>query len=103
MKILVMMSVSKRYIATGVSVVSQVGWLILLQTVGWMGGLKIAVFGIGGYGALGGMVGTLGGAAIGGVPALPTAAALLDGPAYRKTVPTVIILLAKSRMDPARE
>jgi uncharacterized protein YaaW (UPF0174 family) len=87
----------------GASVVSQVGWLILLQTVGWMGGLKIAVFGIGGYGALGGMVGTLGGVAIGSVLALPTAAALLDGPAYRKTVPTVIILLAKSRMDSARE
>lgn len=34
----------------GISVVGQLGWLILLQTVGWMAGLKIAVFGIGGYG-----------------------------------------------------
>lgn len=38
----------------GVTLIGQVGWLILLQTVGWMGGIKIALFGIGGYGAAGG-------------------------------------------------
>ena len=40
----------------GVTLVGQMGWLILVQTVGWMAGLKIAVFGIGGYGAFGGAV-----------------------------------------------
>lgn len=84
--------------ALGVSVVSHVGWLILLQTVGWMGGLKIAVLGIGGMGAFGGAVGFLGGAAIGSVLGLPTALIAIDGPAYRKTVPTVVMLLAKTRM-----
>jgi len=38
----------------GVSVIGQLGWVILAQTLGWMAGLKIAVFAIGGYGALGG-------------------------------------------------
>lgn len=84
--------------ALGVSVVSHVGWLILLQTVGWMGGLKIAVLGIGGMGAFGGAVGFLGATAITGALGLPTAILALDGPAYRKTVPTVVMLLAKTRM-----
>ena len=53
----------------GVSVVGQLGWAILVQTLGWMAGLKIAIFGFGGYGALGGAVTWLGGAAIGGVVA----------------------------------
>ena len=34
----------------GVSVIGKIGWLILVHTVGWMAGLKIAVFGVGGYG-----------------------------------------------------
>jgi uncharacterized protein YaaW (UPF0174 family) len=83
----------------GVSVIGQLGWAILVQTLGWMAGLKIAIFGFGGYGALGGAVAWLGGAAIGGVVALPGLVALVDGPAYRKTVPTTIMLLAKSRLD----
>lgn len=81
----------------GISIISQAGWMILLQTVGWMGGLKIALFGIGGFGAFGGAVTFLGGAAIGGVLGLPTAVAMLDGPAYRKTIPTVIMLIARAR------
>lgn len=83
----------------GVSVIGQLGWAILVQTLGWMAGLKIAIFGFGGYGALGGAVTLLGGAAIGGVVALPGLVVLFDGPAYRKTVPTTIMLLAKSRLD----
>lgn len=83
----------------GMSVVSYVGWLVLLQTVGFMGGLKIAVFGLGGFGALGGAVGLLGGTIIGMVLGFPTLFATLDGPAYRKTVPTTIMLLAKCRVD----
>ena len=83
----------------GVSLIGQLGWVILIQALGWMAGLKIAIFGIGGYGALGGAVTWLGGAAIGGVVALPGLVALADGPAYRKTVPTTIMLLAKSRLD----
>lgn len=85
--------------AFGVTVVGHVGWMILLQTVGLMGGLKIFVFGIGGAGAWGGAIGTLGGVAIGGALSIPTLAVMLDGPAYRKTVPTVIMLLAKGRMN----
>ncbi len=83
----------------GVSVIGQLGWAILVQTLGWMTGLKIAIFGFGGYGALGGAVALLGGAAIGSVVALPGLVALVDGAAYRKTVPTTIMLLAKSRLD----
>jgi len=83
----------------GVSMVGQLGWLVLLHTVGWMAGLKIAVFGIGGYGAAGGAVTWLGGAAVGTAVAVPGMLALADGPAYRKTVPTTIMILAKSRID----
>ncbi len=81
----------------GVSVVSQIGWAILLQTVGWMGGVKIAIFGFAGYGALGVAVTGLGSAAIGGVLSLPGLLVLADGPAYRKTIPTVVMLIARHR------
>jgi uncharacterized protein YaaW (UPF0174 family) len=83
----------------GVSLIGQLGWVILVQTLGWMAGLKIAVFGIGGYGALGGAVTWLGSAAIGSAVALPGMVLLVDGPAYRKTVPTTIMLLAKTRLN----
>lgn len=81
----------------GVSLIGQLGWVILVQTLGWMAGLKIAVLGIGGYGALGGAVTWLGAAAIGTAVALPGTALLVDGTAYRKTVPTTLMLLAKTR------
>jgi hypothetical protein len=83
--------------ALGASVVSQVGWTILLQTVGWMGGVKIAVFGIAGYGALGAAVTGVGSAAIGGALSIPGLLWLADGPAYRKTIPTVVMLIARHR------
>jgi len=86
----------------GLSVVSQVGWLVLLHTVGWMTGLKIAIFGIGGLGGLGGAVGALGASVIGTVLGIPSLLVLLDGPAYRKTVPTVIMLLARTRANSKR-
>lgn len=81
----------------GISVITQIGWLVVLQTVGWMGGLKIALFGLGGHGALGGVIGGVGGAVVGGVLAVPTLYALFDGAAYRKTVPAVVMLIAKHR------
>lgn len=81
----------------GMSVIAQIGWLVVLQTVGWMGGIKIALFGLGGNGALGGAVGGIGGAVVGGVLAIPTLYALVDGAAYRKTVPTVVLLVAKHK------
>ena len=87
----------------GLSVVSQVGWLVLLHTVGWMTGLKIAVFGIGGFGGLGGAVGAVGASVIGTVLGIPSLLVLLDGPAYRKTVPTVVMLLARTRADSLRK
>lgn len=83
----------------GVSVIGQLGWVLLVHTVGWMSGLKIAVFGIGGYGAMGGAVTFLGTTAVGAALAIPGLVFLLDGPAYRKTVPTIIMLLAKTRMN----
>lgn len=83
----------------GLSLLGQMGWLILVQTVGWMAGLKIAVFGIGGYGAMGGAVTFLGATAVGAAVALPGLVVLLDGPAYRRTVPTTIMLLAKTRLN----
>ena len=83
----------------GVSLIGQLGWVILVQALGWMAGLKIAVFGIGGYGALGGAVTWLGSAAIGSAVALPGMVLLVDGAAYRKTVPTTIMLLAKTRLN----
>jgi uncharacterized protein YaaW (UPF0174 family) len=83
----------------GISVVSQVGWLVLLHTVGWMTGLKIAIFGLGGYGAWGGFVGSLGGTVIGGVLGLPSLLVWVDGPAYRKTVPTMIMLLTRTHQS----
>lgn len=54
----------------GVTVISQLGWFIVLQTVGWMGGGKIAIFGIAGHGSLGGAITGLGGTAIGGLLAI---------------------------------
>ena len=87
----------------GISLIGQMGWLILVQTVGWMAGLKIAVFGIGGYGAFGGAVTFLGASAVGAAVALPGLLLLLDGPAYRKTVPTTVMLLAKTRLDTIAE
>jgi len=84
------------------SLIGQLGWVILVQTLGWMAGLKIAVLGIGGYGALGGAVTWLGAAAIGTAVALPGTALLVDGTAYRKTVLTTLMLLAKTR-PPAQD
>ena len=83
----------------GVSLIGQLGWVILVQTLGWMAGLKIAVFGIGGYGALGGAVTWLGTAAIGTAVAVPGTVLLVDSAAYRKTVPTILMLVAKTRLD----
>ena len=87
----------------GVSLLGQVGWLVLVQTLGWMAGLKIAVFGIGGYGAFGGAVTFVGATAVGTAVALPGFLFLVDGPAYRKTVPTVVMLLAKTRLNGVAE
>jgi hypothetical protein len=81
----------------GASVVSQIGWAILLQTVGWIGGVKIAVFGIAGHGALGAAVTTVGSVAIGGALSIPGLLWLADSPAYRKTIPTVVMLIARHR------
>jgi uncharacterized protein YaaW (UPF0174 family) len=81
----------------GISIIGQIGWIVLLQTVGWMGGLKIAIFGVAGHGALGGAVTAVGSAAIGAAMSVPTLFALADGAAYRKTVPTVIMLIARLR------
>ena len=83
----------------GISVIGQMGWLILVQTVGWMAGLKIAVFGIGGYGAMGGAVTVLGASAVGAAVAVPGLVLMFDSPAYRKTVPTTVMLLAKTRLN----
>ncbi len=83
----------------GVSMVGQIGWLILLQTVGWWAGIKIAVLGVGGYGAWGGAVTWLGSAAVGTAVTLPGMVLLADGPAYRKTIPSTVMLLAKSEID----
>jgi uncharacterized protein YaaW (UPF0174 family) len=81
----------------GISIIGQIGWIVLLQTVGWMGGLKIAIFGVAGHGALGGAVTAVGSAAIGAAMSVPTLFALADGAAYRKTVPTAIMLIARLR------
>ena len=83
----------------GVSMLTQIGWVILLQTVGFMGGLKIVMFGIGGMGAFGGAVSWLGATAVSSVLAIPTTVALVDGTAYRKTIPGIIMLLAKSKIN----
>jgi uncharacterized protein YaaW (UPF0174 family) len=82
----------------GVSVIAQIGWLIVLQTVGWMSGVKFLLFGAAGHGAMGGAVSTVGGLAVGGVLSIPTLFALADGAAYRKTVPTIILLITKYRL-----
>lgn len=82
----------------GLSVIAQLGWLIVLQTVGWMGGIKFALFGIAGHGAMGGAVAGIGGLAVGSALAIPTLFAFADGAAYRKTVPTVVLLIAKNRL-----
>ncbi len=81
----------------GMTVVTHIGWTILLQTIGFMSGIKIALLGIGGMGPLGGAVSFLGATAVGGALSIPSALLVLDGPAYRKTIPTVIMLLAMSR------
>ena len=83
----------------GVSVIGKIGWLILVHTVGWMAGLKIAVFGVGGYGAMGGAVSFLGATAVGTTVTLPGFLYLVDAPAYRKTIPTVVMLLAKTKLN----
>jgi uncharacterized protein YaaW (UPF0174 family) len=81
----------------GVSIVSHIGWLVLVQTLGFMTGIKIAVFGIGGFGAMGGAVSLLGATAVGAVLSIPSTLLAMDGAAYRKTIPTVLLLLAISR------
>lgn len=82
----------------GVSVIAQIGWLIVLQTVGWMSGVKFLLFGAAGYGPMGGAVSMVGGLAVGGILSIPTLFALTDGAAYRKTVPTIILLITKYRL-----
>lgn len=89
----------------GVSIVSHIGWLVLVQTLGFMTGIKIAVFGVVGGGALGGAVSLLGVTAVGAALSIPSTLLALDGAAYRKTIPTVLMLLAmirtKSRLYPS--
>ena len=87
--------------AVGVSLVAKIGWLVVLQTVGWMSGVKFLAFGVAGHGAMGGAVAGVGGLVVGGVLSIPTLFALVDGAAYRKTVPTVILLLTKYRLAKA--
>ena len=82
----------------GVSVIAQVGWLIVLQTVGWMSGVKFLLFGVAGHGAMGGAVSMVGGLAVSGILSIPTLFAFTDGAAYRKTVPTMILLITKHRL-----
>lgn len=81
----------------GVSIVSHIGWLVLVQTLGFMTGIKIAVFGIGGFVAMGGAISLLGATAVGAVLSIPSTLLAMDGAAYRKTIPTVLMLLAMSR------
>lgn len=81
----------------GASMLAHIGWLILVQTIGFMTGIKIAIFGIGGIGAFGGAVSFLGATAVGGVLSIPSTLLVLDGAAYRKTIPTVIMLLTMNR------
>ncbi len=81
----------------GVSIVGHIGWLIIVQTLGFMTGIKIAIFGIAGLGGWGGAVSFLGATAVGGVLSIPSTLLVLDGVAYRKTIPTVIMLLAMCR------
>lgn len=81
----------------GVSIIGHIGWLIIVQTLGFMTGIKIAILGIGGMGAWGGAVSFLGATAVGGVLSIPSTLLVLDGAAYRKTIPTVIMLLTMCR------
>lgn len=81
----------------GVSIVGHIGWLIIVQTLGFMAGIKIAFLGIAGIGPLGGAISFLGATAVGGVLSLPSTVLVLDGAAYRKTIPTVIMLLTMCR------
>jgi|GEM_PF-964635 len=85
----------------GVSIVGHIGWLILVQTLGFMTGVNIALFGIGGMGTFGGAVSFLGGTAVGGVLSVPSILLVMDGAAYRKTIPSVIMLLTMSRSKPS--
>jgi len=82
----------------GASIVGHIGWLIIVQTFGFMAGIKIAVFGIAGMGAWGGAVVSLGTAAVGGVLSIPSTLLVLDSAAYRKTIPTIIMLLTMCRV-----
>ncbi|MFW5444158.1 MAG: hypothetical protein ACKE51_07620 [Methylococcaceae bacterium] len=85
----------------GVSAVGQFGWVILIHTVGWITGLKIAVFGIGGMGVLGGAVSFVGATAVSAALSIPGLLMFADGAAYRKTVPTMLMLLARNRIGNA--
>lgn len=86
----------------GASIVGHIGWLIIVQTFGFMAGIKIAIFGIAGMGTLGGAVGFLGATAVGGVLSIPSTLLVLDGAAYRKTIPTTIMLLTMCRVGRIR-
>lgn len=81
----------------GVTIVGHIGWMIIVQTLGFMTGIKIAILGIGGMGVWGGAVSFLGATAVGGVLSIPSTLLVLDGVAYRKTIPTVIMLLTMCR------
>jgi uncharacterized tellurite resistance protein B-like protein/uncharacterized protein YaaW (UPF0174 family) len=81
----------------GASIVGHIGWLIIVQTLGFMTGIKIAILGIGGIGAWGGAVSFLGTTVVGGALSIPSTLLVLDGAAYRKTIPTVIMLLTMCR------
>jgi len=83
----------------GATIVSQLGWLIVLQTVGWMSGVKFLIFGVAGHGAMGGAISGIGSLAVGGVLSIPTLFVLADGAAYRKTVPSIILLIGKLRLQ----
>ncbi len=98
-----MLSVMSQTSATGlmgvfsVSILTQLGWTILVSLFGYMTAIKIALFGIGGMGALGNAVTLVGGAVISLGVAIPGLAIILSHSNYKKTIPTVILLLALSK------
>ena len=88
-------------VAAGLSANAYLGWLVVVHTMGWMTGLKVLLLGVGPFGLIG--LSQIGWATANVATAAPAFAIWLDSPAYRKTVPTTIMLIARAKMAAAKE
>lgn len=82
----------------GGSVLSQIGWSIIVRTMGLMTGIKIMISGVGWFSGKA-VFDLVGGLATGLAVFAPSTAYFYLDADYKRTIPTIIMLLSKVHLD----